>query len=105
MRRRFVLVAPALLALFAACSDVNSPDRTRATVLSPANPTNLDQSEERGVFERYVAIGTSISMGWQSDGVIAATQETSWPAQLAGMTEHSMTQPYIDGTGCRSPLV
>lgn len=57
-----------------------------------------------GVFHRYVAIGTSISMGVQGDGVIAASQETSWPAQLARMAGRDITQPYIDGTGCRSPL-
>jgi hypothetical protein len=43
-------------------------------------------------------------MGWQSDGVIAATQETSWPAQLAAMGHRTITQPYVEGTGCRSPL-
>lgn len=105
MRRRFVLVAPALLAFFAACSDLNAPDRSRATALTPANPTRLDESEGRGVFQRYVAIGTSVSMGWQSDGVIATTQETSWPAQLAAMGHREITQPYIAGTGCRSPLI
>jgi len=86
-----------------ACSDAVAP--SRSTALTPNAASQRDESEGRGVFQRYVAIGTSVSMGWQSDGVIAATQETSWPAQLAGLANRSITQPYIDGTGCRSPLI
>ena len=84
MRRRFALVVPCLIAAgftATACSDATAPDRSRS--ISPVASTELDRSEGRGIFQRYVAIGTSISMGWQSDGVIASTQETSWPAQLA----------------------
>src|SRR5205823_11048591 len=66
---------------------------------------SANQSEGRGVFQRYVAIGTSVSMGWASDGVIAATQVTSWPAQLAARAGRDLSQPYIAGTGCRSPLI
>jgi len=44
-------------------------------------------------------------MGWASDGVIAATQLTSWPEQLAAMAGRDLSQPYIAGTGCRSPLI
>lgn len=106
MRRRSALVPAALFALsVAGCSDAISPDRSTRVALSPGSKASLDESEGRGVLQRYVAIGTSISMGWQSDGVIAATQETSWPAQLAAMADRSITQPYIDGTGCRSPLL
>jgi len=78
-----------------------------ASPVSPLSPTaaSANKSEGRGVFQRYVAIGTSVSMGWQSDGVIAATQATSWPAQLAAMADRDLSQPYIAGTGCRSPLI
>ena len=105
MRRRSVFAALFGLMSVAACSDTIAPARTAHTVLSPATKAGLDESGGRGVFNRYVAIGTSLSMGWQSDGVIAATQETSWPAQLAELAHRSITQPYIDGTGCRSPLI
>lgn len=104
MRRRSVFAATLCLLSVAACSDTLAPARTARTALSPANDADLDQSEGRGVFQRYVAIGTSLSMGWQSDGVIAATQKTSWPEQLAEMAHRTITEPYIDGTGCRSPL-
>jgi len=105
MRRRSVFAATLCLMSVAACSDTLAPVRTARTALSPAGDADLDRSGGRGVFNRYVAIGTSVSMGWQSDGVIAATQQTSWPEQLAELAHRTITQPYIDGTGCRSPLV
>lgn len=104
MRRRSVLLTALVVPVFTACSDTAAPTRSARTALSPAAAAH-DLSEGRGVFNRYVAIGTSISMGVQSDGVIAATQETSWPAQLAALAHRTITQPYIDGTGCRSPLI
>ena len=73
---RYTLAGLAMIALASsACSDSVAPTTAGKTPL-------LNESEGRGVFQRYVAIGTSISMGFASDGVIAADQETSWPAQL-----------------------
>jgi hypothetical protein len=69
-----------------------------------ADRPSLQQSEGRGVFQRYVAIGTSISMGAQSDGVDSVTQKSSWPAQLARMGNREITQPYIQLPGCHSPI-
>jgi len=57
-------------------------------------------------FQRYVAIGTSVSMGIQSDGVYYATQQHAWPALLAHQAfAPSFTQPLITGPGCYSPLI
>src|SRR5215213_8401951 len=100
-RGRLSLAGAAALAFAGACSSVDAPTPTGPS----SAPASLNQSQGRGVFQRYVAIGTSISMGWQSDGVIAATQVTSWPAQLAALGGRELEQPYIAGTGCRSPLV
>ena len=72
---------------------------------SAPNAPPVAQSEGRGVMQRYVAIGTSVSMGWRSDGVVASSQATSWPAQLARMGHREMTLPYIAEPGCRSPLL
>lgn len=95
---RHTLAGLAVIALaLSACSDSVAPTAAGKTPL-------LNESEGRGVFQRYVAIGTSISMGFASDGVIAADQENSWPAQLGRLAGREITQPYIDGTGCRSPL-
>jgi hypothetical protein len=83
----------------AACSDSTAP-----TLPTPRTEV-LTQSEGRGVFQRYVAIGTSISMGWQSDGVNAVMQSEAWPAQLARLAGRDLDLPLISGTGCRAPLV
>ena len=93
-----LLVGAATLAL-AACADSNP--------VSPSlsgTPSTASLSEGHGAFQRYVAIGTSISMGNQSDGTTAESQSSSWPAQLARMAGREMTLPLIDGFGCRSPL-
>ena len=93
MKHRIFTIATLALAWAAsACSDASAP---------VANPV----TDQAAAFKRYVSIGTSVSMGWQSDGAIAADQNNSWPAQLSRLAGIPMTQPYIDGTGCRSPLV
>jgi len=88
-----------LAALSAACSD--SP-------LAPARVATsrpvLQESEGRGVFQRYVAMGTSLSMGWASDGGFVGSQVSSWPAQLGRMGNREITQPYIQAPGCRAPI-
>jgi hypothetical protein len=53
----------------------------------------------------YVAIGNSISMGWANDGVVGASQENSWPRQLASQAEVDFTVPDIAAPGCQPPLV
>jgi lysophospholipase L1-like esterase len=98
MRIRFGFLA-SITALAAACSD--SPIApTRVVANGPAS----QESEGRGVFQRYVAMGTSLSMGWASDGALEASQLSSWPAQLARMGDREITQPYIQSPGCRSPI-
>jgi hypothetical protein len=95
--KRILYVSAA--ALLAACAD--SPVApSRVAVDSPA----LQQSAGRGVFQRYVAMGTSLSMGWASDGVFIGTQVSSWPAQLARLGDREITQPYIQSPGCPAPI-
>lgn len=77
------------LVLLAACSE----DRTTG----PAG---------QEAFAKYVSIGTSVSMGVQSDGVYYASQQHAWPALLAHMAfAPSFTAPLIQGPGCYSPLI
>ncbi|HET7458150.1 MAG TPA: hypothetical protein VFJ74_10910 [Gemmatimonadaceae bacterium] len=96
---RLLVVLPFTAAALAACGDAAST--------SPTAPPSARANESggRGDFQRYVAIGTSVSMGWRSDGVFADFQETSWPAQLARMAGREMSLPLIADPGCRSPLV
>ncbi|HYC49900.1 MAG TPA: SGNH/GDSL hydrolase family protein [Gemmatimonadaceae bacterium] len=90
------------IAATAACSDA-IPTSPSASASSAAFTTEA-LSEGRGVFQRYVALGTSVSMGFRSDGVLAESQTSSWPAQLARMAHREMTLPLIDGFGCQAPL-
>lgn len=94
---RWVAVAATLS--LAAC--VDSPYAPTPSVPAAAS---LQESAGRGVFQRYVAMGTSISMGVASDGVVASSQEDSWPAQLARMAGRDITQPLIQETGCHAPI-
>ena len=91
------------VAALAACAD-NAVPPTSA-VLSAEGLTPELASQGRGAFHRYVAVGTSISMGVQGDGVYAATQQTSWPAQLARLANRELTLPLIQSPGCSAPFV
>lgn len=98
--RRTLLPAAALLAsALAACSDA-------PTSTGPLAPDALraEASEGRGYFQRYVALGTSISAGVASDGLLARSQEQAWPAQLARLAHREMTLPLIAEPGCGSPF-
>lgn len=92
MKRSWLLTGGAItLAAMSACES----DSARIT-----GPVGQD------AFARYVSIGTSVSMGVQSDGVVYSTQQTSWPALLAHQAfATSFTQPLIQGPGCYSPLI
>lgn len=89
MRRTWSFSAGALaLVVLAACSD----DRTTG----PAG---------QAVFTRYVAMGTSLTMGVQSDGVVYFTQQHDWTKLLAHQAIAPYSQPLIAPPGCFSPLI
>ena len=99
--RRFYPAALAVAALAACADGPVAPTETRQPI-TQATPELFSGGE--GIFQRYVAIGTSISMGVQGDGVYAATQQTSWPAQLARLAHRELSLPLIESTGCAAPL-
>jgi lysophospholipase L1-like esterase len=90
----------------AACADqpvATAPSRSA----SEANASGVFDGSwfnRGGSFERYVAIGTSVSMGVGSDGVFFGSQEMSWPAQLARQAGTPLTIPGIAAPGCGAPL-
>jgi lysophospholipase L1-like esterase len=92
-RTRLVLLSYLILA---ACTD--------APVTSPTGGNALALDEGRGEFQRYAAIGTSISMGVASDGVYDLSQQASWPAQLARLAHRDLSLPLIEAAGCGAPL-
>ena len=102
-RRRIHAFAPALaagLAAFnlAACSD------DVATGPSAPSRSRFESSEGRGYFHRYVAIGTSISAGVASDGLLGASQQYAWTAQLARLGHREISLPLVAWPGCNVPL-
>lgn len=56
-------------------------------------------------FQRYVSVGTSITMGVESDGVFFRSQRNAWSAQLAAIAGASFTTPEIASPGCYAPLM
>ncbi|MBK8646749.1 MAG: hypothetical protein IPN16_09470 [Gemmatimonadetes bacterium] len=94
-----VLVLTALSVLATACIDDVSPPT------APLVSASVDQETgATGSLGRYVAVGTSISMGWASDGVVGASQYQSWPAQLARMAGVPFNVPFLKTPGCRAPM-
>jgi hypothetical protein len=88
--KRYSSFAAGALALFvlAACSD----DRTTG----PAG---------QAAFTRFVAMGTSLTMGVQGDGVAYFTQQEDWTKLLAHQAMARYTQPLIAAPGCASPII
>lgn len=95
--RRIAPVAMAGMVVAGCSDDVAGPiiaERVELNV-SPA---------ATAAFARYVSIGTSITMGVESDGVLFRSQRESWAAQLAGIARAEFTVPEIASPGCYSPL-
>ena len=61
--------------------------------------------EGTSAFQRYVSIGTSISMGVQSTGVYYAGQINSWPSLVADAAFADFDNPLIEAPGCSPPLI
>ena len=99
MHRRMLLSLLGAVTL-TACSDSATGPRTDTRALTPRR----DVIDAAGDFHRYVAIGTSVSQGWRSDGVNTTSQETSWPAQLAQLAGRTLSLPSIAFPGCGAPL-
>ena len=96
--RSLAFLLSAISVTGAACADA-------PTVPSqPMARTQQALAERRTDGLRYVAIGTSLSMGVMSNGVIGSDQAHSWPAQLADLARIPFTQPLIQWPGCQAPL-
>ena len=75
----------AAIAVAAACGDDDRPE-------TPPD-----------IFANYVALGTSVSMGWMNDGVFWASQEQAWTRRLAGAATVEFKMPLISEPGCQPP--
>ncbi len=102
MRRIAPVVALGASLAFAACSDPvapPSPNRVASSGNTSASPTAQE------IFTRFVALGTSNSMGVQSAGIFAGGQQAAWPAELARRVGMPMSLPLVQDPGCGPPLL
>lgn len=100
MKYALSLVAAALVV--SACTDPVSPGRSRRP---PGQPDFDGVLTAQSLFQRYVAMGTSNSMGVQSAGIFAAGQRAAWPAQLAARVGMPFSLPLVQDPGCGPPLL
>lgn len=91
MTRRRALALSALSVLFVAACEESFVDEVGVDGTS--------------AFERYVSIGTSISMGVQSAGVYYAGQTNAWPSLVADAAFAGFESPLIAAPGCNPPLI
>jgi hypothetical protein len=89
-------------ALLAACADGGTAPTAAAARQMPAAST--DEQARVDKVGSYVAMGTSLSMGVMSNGVVGIDQAQSWPAQLAALARVSFAQPLMQAAGCQPPL-
>ena len=98
MKHALALTATSLA--LAACADPTSPTLART---GPARPNFTLTAQD--IFQRYVALGTSNSMGVQSAGIFAGGQRAAWPAQLAARVGMPFSLPLVQDPGCGPPLL
>ena len=101
MRHRLHLVVSCAVIVLAACSDGNQ-STAPTTLSSRLSPSSSNAPWTR---EKFVSIGTSISMGWFSNGVYAGSQTLAWPALLRFGGSDQISLPLIPSPGCLSPLL
>jgi hypothetical protein len=87
MKRYLLRAVMVALPVLAACDNerLNSPDP-------------VDH-----LFDRYVAIGNSITSGFQSGGINDSTQLRSYAVLLAAAMETQFNVPLLNGPGCPAP--
>jgi hypothetical protein len=84
------------LLLVATCAIAMACEGRGANVVGPAGSD---------AFSRFVAIGTAITMGTQSSGVLYDSQVRAWPALLARQAGATFAVPQLRSPGCSPPLV
>ena len=85
-------VAGTMAAVVAACTDKS------ADVLGP------QPSQGDGMFQSYVALGNSITAGYQSGGINDSTQKRSYAVLLAGQMGTRFAYPAVAMPGCPPPI-
>lgn len=89
--RSGLLAALVALPLLGACTDDQQP-------IAPVAP-----AAGGALFQRYVALGNSITAGYVSGGITAAAQAQAYPVQLAARAGAEFTFAALNGRGCTPP--
>ena len=66
---------------------------------------HVDGPKGASALDRLVVIGTGLSMGVQSGGVLYESQVESWPAQLTHAAGVNFRMPLLRAPGCQPPLI
>lgn len=96
MSRPAIRLVALLVVAVAACSD--SPHPTAPPSAS------FDARADRDMMKHSAWIGTSITAGICSSGLVARCQDQSWAAQLARFSGRELRIPLVSGTGCKAPI-
>ena len=86
--------AAAALGLLLAVAACSNDDLFHPAGLTPIDP----------LFASYVSMGTTITAGWQSDGINDSTQVQSFAVLLARQMQTPFYEPLMNRPGCRPPI-
>jgi len=100
MSRTVSVVVLGTSLVFGACADPVAPRSAAPGSASVITPLTIPQ-----VFARFVALGTSNSMGVQAAGIFAAGQQAAWPAEVARRAGVPFSLPLVQDPGCGPPLL
>ncbi len=95
-----LVVVGASLAVVACSDPVAPPSSGEPTAANLTSPPTIAE-----VFARFVALGTSNSMGVQSAGIFAAGQQAAWPAELARRAGVAFSLPLLPPLASDAVLV
>lgn len=102
---RAVLLTATMAGALAACSDTGTGSAAPGAVEASEDALRLSMFETGKAHPfGYVAIGTSVSMGWMNDGVVGASQRLAWTKQLADGARIPFKLPLIAEPGCKPPF-
>src|SRR4051812_43902594 len=90
---RTIRRSTAVLVLILAAGACNNDKISRPFLNTPVDP----------LFERYVAMGNSITAGFQSGGILDSTQQQSYVALLAHAMRSPFFPPSLRTPGCPPP--
>ncbi len=95
MLRTNTLIGAAAAGLWLVVAACHTDELFRPPSLTPVDP----------LFARYVALGNSITAGFQSGGINDSVQVESYAALLAAQMHTPFTIPLLNRPGCPPPLV